>query len=480
MATMTAPEARDARGALDVREALRARVEAAGDLTDWDLTALVRDLVDRRREVDLMLARVAAEVGARSGPGASGLARRRGYRGSDQLVASLTGGTVAEAERLRVLGTALEGRVDDAPGGASVLPYLAGAARERHLSPDAFVLLRGVLMRHPDACDGDGVAVAAAVRATPLGRQPLARVERVAVDRAVALPLRSVRALVAQLEAGLTPARVAEENYEELHALRLASFREEANGMVFVSAMLDPLTAAPLMAAVDGYVAHALRARRDDGAGGEGAGGEGVGSQPTAAQLRADALGWLGRHATGCRQPHDSAKTTVSIRVSLADLRAGDGYGTVDGITMPIPVGVLRRHAVDAEVVPTVLGMGSEILDHGRAKRLFTAAQRRAIAERDRGCAFCGAPPRFCDVHHLHEWRYGGLTNVHDGIMLCVGCHHWIHREGWAIRWRRGSPEFVPPAAVDPRRTPRQGYQARVTLDRITSPRLDTLGVSRT
>lgn len=475
MTTMTAPEVRDARGALDVREALRARVDAAGDLTDWDLTALARDLVDRRREVDLMLARVAAEVAARSGQGASGLARRRGFRGSDQLVASLTGGTVAEAERLRVLGTALEGRVDDAPGGAAVLPHLAWAARERHLSPDAFVLLRGVLMRHPDACDGDGVPVADAVRATPLGRQPLARVERVAVDRAVALPLRSVRALVAQLEAGLTPARVAEENYEELRASRLASFREEANGMVFVSAMLDPLTAAPLMAAVDGYVAHALRARRDDGVGGQDAG-----DRPTAAQLRADALGWLGRHATGCRQPHDAVRTTVSIRVSLADLRAGDGYGTVDGITMPIPVGVLRRHAVDAEVVPTVLGMGSEILDHGRAKRLFTAAQRRAIAERDRGCAFCGAPPRFCDVHHLHEWQYGGLTNARDGIMLCVGCHHWIHRERWAIRWRRGSLEFVPPATVDPRRTPRQGYQARVRLDRVTAPRLDTLGVSRT
>ena len=453
MAETTAPDGPDAPDAI---AGLRARVEAAGGLTDWDMIAMLREMVARRREDDLLMSRVAAAIGSRSPAGPGGMARRRGFTGVDQLIASETGGTVAEAERLRILGTALFGEPDDAPGGCSVLPHLAFAARERRLSPDAFVLLRGVLMMHPDARDADGEPVDEAVRDTPLGRLPLDRVERMAVDKAVTLPLRSVRSLVARLEAGLTPPVTAEEDHERLRRLRQASTREEPNGMIRLSALLDPMTAAPLMAAVDGYMKQAFRSRRA---------ADGPEDERTPGQMRADALGWLGRHATGCRRPHDAVKTTVSIRMTLEQLMGGDGHGTVDGLTRPVPVGVLRRHAADAEVVPTVFGMGSEVLDHGRAERLFTAAQRRAIAERDRGCAWCGAPPSHCDVHHMTEWQHGGLTDVRDGLMLCVACHHWVHREKWALRWRDGNPEFIPPPSFDAQRRPRPGYQARVSID---------------
>ncbi|WP_062296527.1 HNH endonuclease [Demequina maris] len=440
--------------ATDPLEGLRARAEAAADLTDWDAVALMRDAVARRREHDLVIAQVAADLGARSPAGPGGMARRRGFKGVDQLIAAETGGTVAEAERLRILGTALFGRPDDAPGGASVLPHLAWAARERRLSADAFVLLRSVLMTHPDARDADGLPVSDAVRATPLGRVPLARVERMAVDKAVTVPLRSIRSLVAQFEAGLTPPVVAEERYEEQFQMRQASTREEADGMIRLTALLDPMTAAPLLAALDGYLKKAFRSARD---------ADEVDAR-TPSQLRADALGWLGRHANGCRKPHDAVKTTVSIRMTLADLTGGDGYGSVDGLDKPVPVGVLRRHAADAQIVPTILGMGSEILDHGRAQRLFTAAQRRAIAERDRGCAYCGAPPSHCDVHHVTEFQYGGLTDVRDGLMLCVACHHWFHRERWGLRWREDGPEFVPSASYGPERKPRPGYRRQVTF----------------
>ncbi|WP_062464600.1 HNH endonuclease signature motif containing protein [Demequina soli] len=439
----------------DPLDALRTRVEASDGLPDWDAVALMREAVGQRRESDLVVAQMAAKLAVRSGPGRAGLASRRGFKGIDQLIASETGGTVTEAERLRIMGTALYGTADDAPGGASVLPHLAYEAREGRLSPDKFVLLREVLMRHPDARDMDGLPVDDAVRATPLGRRSLARVERMAVDKAVISPLRTVRSLAVQLEAGLTPPPVGEEQYEELHRARTASVREEANGMFRVTALLDPLTAAPLLTALDGYMSKQFRAAVDD----EPA------DQPTPGQMRADGLSWLGRHANGCRQPHDAVKTTVNIRITLEDFASGTGHGEVDGISRPLPGSLLRWYAADAEIVCTVLGRFGQVLEHGHAKRLFTVGQRKAIAQRDRGCAWCGAPPSHCDVHHIVYWINGGRTDLENGIMLCVTCHHWIHRDGWAIRFRQGSPEFLPPASIDPDRRPRAGYQARIRLN---------------
>ncbi|WP_062519670.1 HNH endonuclease [Demequina silvatica] len=440
----------------DPLDALRARVEASDGLPDWDAVALMREAVSRRRADDLVVAQMAAKLALRSTPGRAGIASRNGFKGVDQLIASETGGTVAEAGRLRVMGTALYGAPDDAPGGASVLPHLAHEAREGRLSADKFVLLREVLMMHPDARDMDGLPVDDAVRATPLGRLPLARVEKMAVDKAVISPLKTVKASVAQLHAGLTPPPTGEIEYEELYRARLATVREEANGMIRLVAVLDPLTAAPLMAALDGYMKKQFRVAREDG-------GE---DQPTPGQLRADGLGWLGRHASGCRKPHDAVKTTVNIRISLEDFEAGGGYGEIDGIKRPLPGGLLGWFAVDSEVIPTVLGSCGQVLDHGYAERLFTPAQRKAIAQRDRGCAWCGAPPSHCDVHHIRYWRDGGKTDLENGIMLCVACHHWIHRDEWAIRFRQGSPEFIPPASIDPDQRPRPGYQARIRLDR--------------
>lgn len=37
-------------------------------------------------------------------------------------------------------------------------------------------------------------------------------------------------------------------------------------------------------------------------------------------------------------------------------------------------------------------------------------------------------PPSWCEAHHLHGWNEeGGLTNVDDGILLCVLHHLRLH-----------------------------------------------------
>ncbi|WP_083383635.1 DUF222 domain-containing protein [Allokutzneria albata] len=56
----------------------------------------------------------------------------------------------------------------------------------------------------------------------------------------------------------------------------------------------------------------------------------------------------------------------------------------------PISAGLMRHAACDAGILPIVLGGDSEPLDYGRERRLASPAQRRALALRDKGCAFPG------------------------------------------------------------------------------------------
>ena len=93
----------------------------------------------------------------------------------------------------------------------------------------------------------------------------------------------------------------------------------------------------------------------------------------------------------------------------------------------------IRRVACDATIIPVVLGSKSEILDVGRARRLFTPGLLRALWLRDKGCTIsgCTAPPGWADAHHIIHWVDGGKTNLLNGALLC-GRHHTVaHQRGW-------------------------------------------------
>ncbi len=61
----------------------------------------------------------------------------------------------------------------------------------------------------------------------------------------------------------------------------------------------------------------------------------------------------------------------------------------------------------------------------------ITAAQRRAVAARDRCCTAkgCTRPPAFCDVHHLLARTDGGPNDVHNLVLLCRRHHTAWHRD---------------------------------------------------
>jgi hypothetical protein len=125
---------------------------------------------------------------------------------------------------------------------------------------------------------------------------------------------------------------------------------------------------------------------------------------------------------------HGGTATTVMVTIPFEQLVSGLGaadLGTGDRISS----GQARRLACNAEVIPVVLGGKSEVLDLGRTRRVFSSAQRRAMAVRDRQCRTegCTIPAAWCEAHHWKPWSSGGRTDLRGGLLLCPWHHHRAH-----------------------------------------------------
>lgn len=118
----------------------------------------------------------------------------------------------------------------------------------------------------------------------------------------------------------------------------------------------------------------------------------------------------------------------------------------------------IRTLACNADIIPMVLGGQGQILDIGRAQRLFPAHLRRALVARDKGCAFpgCSIPATWCEAHHITPWAKGGTTSISQGVLLCSRHHHVIHEGKWNVESKYGVPWFTPPGYLDPNRSPRR------------------------
>jgi hypothetical protein len=93
-----------------------------------------------------------------------------------------------------------------------------------------------------------------------------------------------------------------------------------------------------------------------------------------------------------------------------------------------------------------VLGGRGEILDLGRARRLFTPAQRKALILRDRTCRAegCDIPGTWAEAHHWIPWNVGGKTDLRNGILLCSHHHHLVHDPRFAAdRLANGDVRFT-------------------------------------
>ncbi|MFN8080003.1 MAG: DUF222 domain-containing protein [Kineosporiaceae bacterium] len=122
----------------------------------------------------------------------------------------------------------------------------------------------------------------------------------------------------------------------------------------------------------------------------------------------------------------------------------------------PLPRHVLAQMLCTSLISPTILDGHGAVLAQGRAQRLATPAQRRAVFARDRGCVIpgCTAPVDWCDVHHATPWAEGGLTDVDAMVAACGRDHTAIHAGIWTITMINGVPWVIPPPWIDPLQRP--------------------------
>ncbi|MGN8025047.1 DUF222 domain-containing protein [Microbacterium sp. 22242] len=432
--------------AIALLERAWADAESSSDLSRPQLVAMNEAIGLVRRRLEAVHAEVAAGIAheSRRELGPESLARQQGFRNPALLIATTTGASTGDAARLVKVGEATAPRTNlIGEGLPAKLPQVRTALRAGRIGATTADLIVTFL---------DRILL-------KIGRERAGEVELLPVDKAAGLSVDEVRRLITRLEAHLDPDGVAPRE-EELRA-KASMTMFQRDGMLHLSAVLDPERAAPVQAAIQGFVSAAFAARRDDR------------DLPasdadrrTLPQIQADALVHLAAHLLGCASTSPLGGATVVVRVSLDDLQTGTGSGLIDGIEQPVSIATVRRMAAGGGIIPWVCGGKGEILDWGRRTRLFTKAQRLALVERDGGCARCGLPPGLTRAHHIRWWaRDHGPTDLSNGVLLCESCHHLIHDVGWEIRIDgtgvRAKVWFIPPSHVDPDRTPRLGGRAR-------------------
>ncbi|WP_375399437.1 DUF222 domain-containing protein [uncultured Amnibacterium sp.] len=155
----------------------------------------------------------------------------------------------------------------------------------------------------------------------------------------------------------------------------------------------------------------------------------------------------------GVQAEHDGTVGTkavheVVVHVTATDLDERSGGGWPEGILTRLPVPTVERIACDGRTRLLITGEQGEALYLGLSNRLFTPAQKKALAARDGGCAWpgCTAPVAWTDAHHIAWWhRDQGPTDIDNGVLLCSHHHHLIHNtDRHEIRLHAKRPHLVP------------------------------------
>jgi hypothetical protein len=229
----------------------------------------------------------------------------------------------------------------------------------------------------------------------------------------------------------------------------------EDDGMLSLRVRLDPEQGAALLAAVESLAERDARRERADAKrrdrAGSAAPAVGDDAVPAAgspdpdaeenafprermAARRCAALGRLASAAAEAdRRAGDPPRREVVVHVD-ADVLADDaaaGRAHLEGGPALHPARVRRMACTAALTV--IVERNGEPLAQGRAKRLATRAQRRALLARDGGCARPGCTETRVErlhAHHLRHWLFGGRTDVSNMVLLCDVDHGLVHDLG--------------------------------------------------
>jgi hypothetical protein len=185
---------------------------------------------------------------------------------------------------------------------------------------------------------------------------------------------------------------------------------------------------------------------------------DGVADQRSTVERWGDAFAELIRIAVqGKDMPTEGGeKPHIAVTVPLEVLEGKTGKAILDGAGY-ISAEQARYLACDAKVFPMVLGKNALPVNVAVPQYTVPKRMRRALVQRDRGCAFptCSRHAAVCHSHHVTAWPTGP-TVLPNLVLLCPTHHRLIHASEWQVTIVDGRPEFTPPAFIDPHRTPRR------------------------
>ena len=426
--------------AVDALAAVPRDLQVLRALDDAALLDLTRLAAEEVRLAQLHVSLLAGEIARRSAPelGHSGLAQRRGHRTPEEMVRVATGTRVADARAAVRVGSSV-GTETPTPLGAAVLSGRVSVA-----VADA---VRTGLGR-----PGGGISEAdldsAAERLLP-------RLTGLDADRAA----REARAVRDELD--LDGVAEREEARREQRSFRLG---RRADGMGYAHWILDPETFAVVSDVYDRITSPRrseprfqsdTERERDAGEAAHSAPPHPALEDPRTRQQRAsDTIAELLRQGAAADTSQLLGDAPIGVRMIVAarTLHERRGRGWIEGHPDAVCVATIERHACTAGTITLTVdgdpaGAGQP-LNLGRERRLFTRAQRLALAARDGGCRWpgCERPPSWCEAHHIEHWqRDRGKTDIADGLLLCRHHHLLAHNNGWEIERAGPSYRLIPP-----------------------------------
>ncbi|MBI4899764.1 MAG: DUF222 domain-containing protein [Actinobacteria bacterium] len=305
--------------------------------------------------------------------------------------------------------------------------FVASAMRDGSVSLAQAHVIRRAVDALPASVDADTVARAEAhlvAQAAEFGPKELGRIGRRILD--VVAP---------EIAEAAEAARLADQEAHAAQRTRLP-MRRLGDGTTRISGRVPDAVATRFATYLEAF---ANPRREGAGATGDGGGVGDVVVRQAYPKRMGDALAQFLEAIDPTRLPlHGGDATTLVVTIQLASLQAelaaadlvGAGLVPGDDLTGDrITAAQARRLACTAKILPAVLDGRSLPIDLGRAKRLFTPAQRKALLIRDQTCRAegCDTPGTWCDAHHLDPWRNGGSTDLDNAILLCNHHHHRVH-----------------------------------------------------
>jgi hypothetical protein len=230
------------------------------------------------------------------------------------------------------------------------------------------------------------------------------------------------------------PEGYADKELEAVEKRKLEISNPNEEGMVFLRGIFDSVGGAALRTALEPL------ARK-----------QGADDDRRRDRRLADALVELSSHAmdSGRLPRRSSQRTHLQVTTTLETLLGLRGAPAADmEFSLPISARTLERLACDCSVTRILLGPDSAIIDVGRAKRVPSPSQHKALNARDGGCIWpgCDRPVSWTTPHHLIHWIYGGPTDLPNLCLLCYRHHLMIHEGRWQlIRTDDGRLLTVPP-----------------------------------